>query len=91
MKLWIHWLSCVYPLRKACSRTQTFMWMILALVGFSIRSELFGVTSFVRACFLKPKKYKCLLGMFHSPAIDLQKLTDLLSVDPLLRTNYSSL
>ena len=77
MKLWTHWISCVLPLRKACSRTQTFMWMLLALVGFSIRSELLGVTSFVRAYFLIPEKYTCFLRMFHSSAIDLQKLTDL--------------
>ena len=51
------------------------MWMTLTLVGFSIRSDLLGVTSFVRACFIKEKKYRRLLYFFHSSALDLQKLT----------------
>ena len=77
MELWLHWFHCVRQLRQACSRTATFMWMTLALVGFSIRAELLGVTSFVRACFLLPEKYRSLLRFFHSSALDLDKLTAL--------------
>jgi hypothetical protein len=51
--------------------------MTLALVGFSIRGDLLGVTSFVRACFLGDTKYRRLLHFFHSPALPLQKLTAL--------------
>ena len=77
MELWIQWFRCVCALRPACTRTRTFMWMTLALVGFSIRADLLGVTSFVRACFLQPKRYRSLLWMFHSPAVCLGKLTNL--------------
>ncbi len=77
MKLWIEWFRCVCELRSACSRKRTFVWMCLVLVGFSIRTELLGVTSFVRTCFLKPEKYRRLLHLFHTPALNLDKLTAL--------------
>ena|SRR5436309_9873549 len=56
MLLWTEWFRCVLELRKACSRNRTFLWMCLVLVGFSIRTELLGVSSFVRSCFLRPEK-----------------------------------
>ena len=77
MELWIHWFRCVQSLRQACSRTRTFMWMTLVLVGFSVRAELLGVTSFVRACFLLPERYHCLLRFFHSRGLHLDTLTTL--------------
>ncbi len=77
MALWIQWYRCVSELRGACSRVRTFVWMALALVGFSIRGDQFGVTSFVRATFLNPDKYRRLLHLFHSRALDLNKLTQL--------------
>ena len=77
MALWLQWFRCVLELRNACSRRRTFVWMCLALAGFSIRTELLGVTSFVRSCFLQPKKYRRLLHLFHSPALKLEKLTSL--------------
>ncbi len=77
MKLWIEWFRCVCELRSACSRKRTFVWMCLVLVGFSIRTELLGVTSFVRTCFLKPETYRRLLHLFHTPALNLDKLTAL--------------
>lgn len=77
MKLWIYWFDCVLALRSACSRTKTFMWMTLVLVGFSIRGDLLGVTSIVRACVIKAEKYRRLLYFFHTPALKLTTLTDL--------------
>src|SRR2546422_6754103 len=65
MLLWTEWFRCVLELRKACSRNRTFLWMCLVLVGFSIRTELLGVSSFVRSCFLRPEKYRRLLHLFH--------------------------
>ena len=56
-------------------RTRTFLWMALCLAGFTIRKELLGVTSFVRALGLQPACYDRLLDFFHSPALDLNKLT----------------
>jgi len=77
MELWIHWFEAVLALRQACARKRTFVWMTLALVGFSIRADLLGVTSFIRACFIKEEKYRRLLYFFHTSALDLQKLTAL--------------
>jgi hypothetical protein len=51
--------------------------MSLALAGLSIRSELAGVTSFVRALWLEPASYRRLLHLFHTPALDLDRLTQL--------------
>jgi len=77
MQLWFEWYRCVRELRGACSRNRTFLWMCLVLVGFSIRTELFGVTSFVRSCFLRPEKYRRLLHLFHTTSLKLDKLSDL--------------
>ena len=73
----MHWFKGVLALRKACSRKRTFTWMVLALLGLSIRSDLLGVTSFIRAGFIHEKKYRRILHFFHSPALNLEKLTKL--------------
>jgi len=49
--------------------------MVLALIGLSVRGDLAGVTSVVRALGLQPRTYHRLLYLFHSPALDLDKLT----------------
>ena len=73
--LWNHWWNLVCELRSACARTRTFLWMSLCLAGFSTRKDLQGVTSIVRALGLEPACYDRLLDFFHSPALDLDKLT----------------
>ena len=75
MPLWREWLTRVRELRPACSRTSTFCWMTVVLVGLCARSDLAGVTSFVRALWLRPRAYRRLLYLFHTPALDLEKLT----------------
>jgi hypothetical protein len=75
MSLWLEWFRCAQALRPACARTATFLWMNLALVGLSIRVELAGVTSFIRALGLAPATYPKLLHLFHSPGLDLQRLS----------------
>ncbi len=77
MTLWIRWFRCVLELGPACARKLTFLWMTLVLVGFSIRQDLLGLTSFVRATFLRPEKYRRLLHLFHSCGLHLGKLTEL--------------
>ncbi|MEW6747562.1 MAG: transposase [Planctomycetota bacterium] len=77
MRLWIAWFGAVLELREACSRKRTFLWICLVLVGFCIRGHLLGVTSFVRACFLLPATYPCLLHLFHTSALNLEALTPL--------------
>ncbi|MHC4708223.1 MAG: transposase [Planctomycetota bacterium] len=77
MDLFIPWFQCVWELRHACSRGATFMWMSLALLGLSVRPDLAGVTSFVRASWLFPETYRRLLHMFHSNGLVLETLTKL--------------
>jgi len=73
--LWKHWWELVCELRSACARTRTFLWMALCLAGMTTRKDLMGVTSIVRALGLVPAGYDRLLDFFHSPALDLDKLT----------------
>src|ERR1700689_3726363 len=77
--LWNDWWNLVFDLRSACARTQTFLWMALCLAGMTIRKDLLGVTSIVRALGLAPACYDRLLDLFHNPALDLNKLTRLWS------------
>jgi hypothetical protein len=65
------------PLRPACSRSTTFLWLALVLAALCLRPDLAGVTSLVRALGLSDASYYCLLHFFHSPAMDLETLTQL--------------
>jgi hypothetical protein len=49
--------------------------MVLVLAGFVARPDLAGVTSFVRAGWLRADVYRRLLALFHSPALRLPDLT----------------
>ena len=75
MRLWLEFFKCVFKLRKACSRKATFYWMAIALIGFSTRPDKAGVTSLVRATFLKSKFYPSLLHFFNSSALKVHRLT----------------
>ena len=70
MRIWTEWWSWVQPLRASCSRSRNFLWLLAALAGISIRSDLLGVTSIVRALGLGAQCYDRLLDFFHSKAID---------------------
>jgi len=95
MNLWFEWWNCVLALRGACSRRKTFMWMSVVLLGMSVRGDNLGVTSFVRAVFLKPSRYKALLHLFHSDALRLDLLLSLWArlalrlFDPLMHEAYT--
>src|SRR5271170_7070948 len=75
MKLWGIWFQCVGALREGCRRRRTYAWMLVALMSLCIRSDLAGITSFVRALELRPEAYPVLLHLFHSSALDLEVLT----------------
>src|SRR6516164_3650908 len=75
--LWLAWLRALQPLRPACSRTTTFLWLVLVLAALCLRPDLAGVTSLVRSLDLSDASYYCLLHFFHSPALDLDRLTQL--------------
>jgi hypothetical protein len=74
---WLAWLRAVQPLRPACSRATTFLWLVLVLAALCLRPDLAGVTSLVRSLGLSDASYYCLLHFFHSPALDLDRLTQL--------------
>lgn len=77
MKLWIKWIALVNALRTSCSRQRSFFWMIAVLIGFTIKFDLNGVTSFIRGIGLSPCYYTCMLHIFSSSAVDLIKLKEL--------------
>ena len=68
--------------------------MALALAGMCVRADLAGVTSLVRALGLQSRCYDRLLDFFHSPALNLDRLSQLwtsivLRLFPnLLRVNH---
>ncbi len=73
--LWEHWWILVCELQSACARTRTFLWMAVCLAGMTTRKDIMGVTSIVRALGLLPICYDRLLDFFHSPALNVDKLT----------------
>jgi hypothetical protein len=75
MDLWISWWSMVALLRSACVRLRTFLWLAVSLAGMTIRCDIAGVTSIIRALGLKESYYDRLLDFFHSPGINLSKIT----------------
>jgi len=77
MFLWLEWWRLACQLREACSRNRNFLWMMVALLGLTVRVELSGVTSIVRALGLQTQYYDRLLDFFHSPALDWKRLVRL--------------
>ena len=77
MPLWLRWYQALRLLRPAFSRNLTFLWFATITAAFTIRSELLGVTSLVRALNLNPKCYERMLSNFHSKAINLDNLYSL--------------
>lgn len=77
MSLWIAWGNALWLLRPAFSRLRSFIWFATAAAGLSVRTELLGVTSIVRALKLQPRFYNKLLEHFHSSAVKLDRLSRL--------------
>jgi hypothetical protein len=72
--LWTAWLRAVQPLRPACARQTTFLWLVVVLAALCLRPDLAGVTSLMRSLGLAEASYYCLLHFFHSPALHLESL-----------------
>jgi len=92
MELWFRWWDVVLQLRPACGRIRTFLWMSVCLAGMSVRKDLLGVSSIVRAIGLKEFCYDRILDFFHTASLDLKKLTQIWTTVimrclPLLKTN----
>jgi len=77
LELWAVWWNAILLLRPAFSRLRTFMWFVTAVAGLTVRVELLGVTSIVRALNLRPALYTKLLGHFHSSGVKLDRLSAL--------------
>src|ERR1700686_1081024 len=73
--LWGIWWNAILLLRPAFSRLRTFMWFATAVAGLTVRVELLGVTSIVRALNLRPGLYTKLLDHFHSSGVKLDRLS----------------
>jgi hypothetical protein len=77
MALWTAWWNAIWLLRPAFSRLRTFLWFATAVAGFTVRTELLGVTSLVRALKIEARFYNKLVDHFHSPAVKLDRLAAL--------------
>ena len=77
MQLWRLWWDAIGLLRPGCTRLRTFVWFCVVVAGLTIRTELMGVTSLVRALGLHQRFYDNLLDNFHSTGIKLDTMTAL--------------
>jgi len=77
LSLWGIWWNAILLLRPAFSRLRTFMWFVTAVAGLTVRVDLLGVTSIVRALNLRPRLYTKLLDHFHSSGVKLDRLSAL--------------
>jgi hypothetical protein len=77
MALWLHWWDVIWLLRPGFTRVRSFLWFVTTVAGFTVRTDLLGVSSIVRALGLKPLLYDRLLDHFHSSAVKLDALAAL--------------
>ena len=77
MQLWIYWWNAIWLLRPGCSRLRTFLWFAACVAGLTVRTDLLGVTSIVRALGLQGRYYHRLLENFHSPGVRLDQMSAL--------------
>lgn len=60
---------------KNCfSRTASYNWFVIVILGLLTRTDKLGVTSFIRSLGLKEKCYECLIHFFRSSAYCIQDL-----------------
>ena len=69
MILWLHWFTIIKKFKPVFSRERTFLWFVVVMIGFSIRRDSLGVTSFIRVLSIKQECYDRILGFFNSNAI----------------------
>jgi len=74
VRLWNKWWSLLWQLRPGCSRLRSFLWFATCVAGMTVRTDLHGVTSTVRALGLQQEYYDRLLDSFHSTAIKLDAM-----------------
>ena len=77
MELWNIWFGLVNPFKAACTRKITFYWLIIVLIGFTIKFDFLGVTSLARGAGIASMHYTSMLHFFTSTAINLKMLQSL--------------
>ena len=75
LSLWGAWWDAFALLRPAFSRLSTYLWFATVVAGMTVRTEMLGVTSIVRALNLRPAIYHRLLAHFHSTGVKLDRLS----------------
>jgi hypothetical protein len=75
MLLWWEWYRCASELRRSCQRRRTFLWLLVVLIGLTIRTDLAGLSSVVRALGLQGRCYERLLALCHSRAVPVEALS----------------
>jgi len=77
LSLWNLWWDAIRLLRPAFSHLRSFLWFATIVAGLTVRTELAGVTSIIRALNMQPRLYNKLRDNFHSGAIKLDRLSAL--------------
>src|SRR6202451_1771315 len=77
LSLWGSWWNAIALLRPAFSRLSTVLWFASMVAGMTVRTDMLGVTSIVRALNLRPALYHRLLAHFHSTGVKLDALAAL--------------
>jgi len=74
MELWNIWLALVNQFEAAFSRKKTFFWLVIILIGFTIKFDSLGVTSLARGAGVASIHYTSMLNFFNSTAVNLEML-----------------
>ena len=75
MMLWWEWYRCARELRECCRHQRTFLWLLVVLIGLTIRTDIAGISSVVRTLGLKASHYDRLLALCHSQGAPVEALT----------------
>src|SRR5438132_332681 len=79
LSLWLAWWNALLALRPAFAQFRVFLWFTVLVAGITIRTDLLGVSSIIRALRLRSCCYAALRRTVHSNAIRLDTLNALLS------------
>lgn len=60
--------------RSCFTRTATFRWFVVIIMGFMARLDQLGITSIIRALEILPQKYTSLRHFFRSSAVSAKKI-----------------
>ena len=72
--MWI-WIDETFrQFRRCFSRTRTYEWFIVIVIGLMLRSDHLGVTSIVRELLLTDNAYNAMLHFFRSTAWNIDKI-----------------